>query len=130
MNKCNAEIYDLDRFEPGTPGRKANTITTDLKRILSNGLVRPANGFITEGKRTKHAAFGYPMTKFSSSDARDSSDRFVERICHIMTIHQTGVSVRFVRWKVLNMLKIENRSKRTSPDIAGQEAYLPDQKRT
>ena len=27
-------------FEPGMPGRKANTITTELKRILPNALVR------------------------------------------------------------------------------------------
>ena len=27
-------------FEAGTPGRKANTITTELKIILSNGVVR------------------------------------------------------------------------------------------
>ena len=86
---------------------------------LSKGLVRPANGFVTEGKRTKHAEFGYPATKFISSDAH-----------HIKTVHQTGVSVRFVRWKVLNMLKTSNRTKRTSPDIAGQEADSPDKKRT
>ena len=69
------------------------------------GLVTPANGFVTEEKRIKHAEFGYPVTKFISSDARDSSDRFVERLSHIMTVHQTGVSIRFVRWKVLNMFK-------------------------
>ena len=81
-------------------------------KLDPKGLVRPANGFVMEGKRTKHAEFGYPVTKFDypvtkfiSSDARDSSDRFVERISHIMTVHQTGISVRFVRWKVLNMLK-------------------------
>ena len=28
-------------FEPWTPGRKANTIITKLKRILSNAVVRP-----------------------------------------------------------------------------------------
>ena len=27
-------------FEPGKPGRKADTITTELKRILSNAFVR------------------------------------------------------------------------------------------
>ena len=27
-------------FEPGIPGRKANTITSELKRILSNAVVR------------------------------------------------------------------------------------------
>ena len=27
-------------FESGTPGRKANTITTELKRILFNAVVR------------------------------------------------------------------------------------------
>ena len=75
------------------------------KRINSKRLVRPANGFVTEGKQTKHAEFGYPVTKFLSSNARDSSDRFVERISHIMTVYQTGISVRFVRCKVLNMLK-------------------------
>ena len=69
------------------------------------GLFTPANGFVTEEKRIKHAEFGYPVTKFISSDARDSSDRFVERLSHIMTVHQTGVSIRFIRWKVLNMFK-------------------------
>ena len=49
------------------------------------------------------------LTKFISSDA-----------CHIMTVHQMGVSVHFVRWKVLNMLKSSNRTKRTSPAIARQ----------
>ena len=96
----------------------------------SKGLVRPANGFVTEGKRTKHGEFSYPVTKSISSDARDSCDRFVERISHIMALHQTGVSVRFVRWKILNMLKTLNRTKRTSPDVAGQGADSPDKKRT
>ena len=87
--------------------------------LLIQGLVRPANGFVTEGKRTKHAEFGYLVTEFISSDA-----------CHIMTVHQTGVSVRFVWWKVLNMLKTSEQTKRTSPDIAGQGADSPDKKRT
>ena len=56
------------------------------------------------GKMDKNAEFGYPVTKFIS-DPRNSSDRFVERISHIMTVYQTGVSVHFVRWKVLKMLK-------------------------
>ena len=73
--------------------------------LAAKGLVTPANGFVTEEKRTKHAEFGYSVTKFISSDARDSSDRFVERLSHIMTVHQTGVSIRFIRWKVLNMFK-------------------------
>ena len=34
----------------------------------SKGLVTPANGFVTEEKRIKHAEFGYPVTKFISSD--------------------------------------------------------------
>ena len=38
------------------------------------GLVRLANEFATEGKRTKHAEFGYAVTKFISSDAQDYSD--------------------------------------------------------
>ena len=59
--------------------------------VVRKGLVTPANGFVTEEKRTKHAEFGYPVTKFISSDARDSSDRFVERLSHIMTVHQTGL---------------------------------------
>ena len=84
-----------------------------MSKICPKGLVRPANGFVMKGKRTKHAEFGYTVTKFISSDARDSSDRYVQRICHIMTLHQTKISVRFVQWKVLNMLKTENR---TSPD--------------
>ena len=61
-----------------------------------NGLVRLANGFVTEGKQTKHAKFGYPVTKFISSDAR-----------HITTVHQTGISVPFVQWKLFNMLKLQ-----------------------
>ena len=92
--------------------------------MKTKDLVIPANGFVTEGKRTKHAEFGNPATEFISSD-----DRFVERTCisHIMTEHQTGVSVRFVRWKVLNMLKT---SKPDETDIAGQGADSPDKKRT
>ena len=91
-----------DRFESTLFADQSNPLVTEHK-----DLVRPANGFVTEGKRKKkkHAEFGYPVKKFISSDARDSSDRFVERINHIMTVYQTGVSVRFVRWKVLNMLK-------------------------
>ena len=64
----------------------------------------------TQGKRTKHTELGYPVTKFISSDAR-----------HITTVHQTGVSVRFVRWKVLNMLKTSNWTKRTSPTSPDKE---------
>ena len=30
----------LTGFEPGTPGRKVNTITSELKRILPNAVVR------------------------------------------------------------------------------------------
>ena len=30
----------LAGFEPETPGQKANTITTELKRILTNDIVR------------------------------------------------------------------------------------------
>ena len=82
------------------------------------GLVRLANGFVTEEKRTKHAEFRYPVTKFIS-DAR-----------HITTVHQTGVSVCSVLWKVLNMLKTSNRKKRTPPDIAGLGADSPDKKQT
>ena len=82
-------------------------------------LVRPANRFVMEEKRTKHAEIGYPVTKFISSDAR-----------HLMTVHQTGVSVCFVRWKVLNMLKTSNRTKRTSLDIAEQGVDSLDKKRT
>ena len=78
---------------------------------MPKGLVRPANGFVTEGKQSKHAEFGYPVTKFISSDAR-----------HITTIHQTGVSVCFAWWKVLNMLKTSNWIKQTSPYIARQGA--------
>ena len=76
-----------------------------LNDSSGKGLVTPANGFVTEVKRIKHTEFGYPVTKFISSDARDSSDRFVEHLSHIMTVHQTGVSIRFIRWKVLNMFK-------------------------
>ena len=49
MNKvCNKETNEQNawqkyrvpaRFEPGTPGENANTITTELKRILSNSVV-------------------------------------------------------------------------------------------
>ena len=38
-NKCSAEIQGPAGFEPRTLGRKANTITTELKR-LSNAVVR------------------------------------------------------------------------------------------
>ena len=75
------------------------------QKVLYLGLVRRTNGFVTEGKRTKHAEFGYPVTKFISSDAR-----------HITTVHQRGFSVRFVRWKVLNMFKT---SRPDETDITG-----------
>ena len=38
------------------------------KRVLK-GLFRPAEGFVTEGKRTKHAELSYPVTELISSDA-------------------------------------------------------------
>ena len=34
-------------FEPGTPGRKANILTTELKRILHNAVI---SSFIDDGK--------------------------------------------------------------------------------
>ena len=89
---------------------------------MVKGLVRPANRFVTEGKWTKHAEFGYPVTKFISSDARDCSNRFVERISHIMTVHQTDVSVRFVRLKVLTCSKLKtgrNGHRRTRSGFTG-----------
>ena len=98
--------------------------------MVVKGLVGPANGFVTEGKQTKHAEFSYPVTKFICSDARGSCDQFVERISDTMTVHQTGVSVRFVRWKFLNMLRTSHRKKRTSLGIVGQGADSPDKKRT
>ena len=48
------------------------------------GLVRPANGFVTVGKRTNHAEFSYE--KIISSNARGSCSRFVEHNSHTMTI--------------------------------------------
>ena len=38
----------------------------------------PANGYETEGKRTKYAELGNSVTKFISSAARGSRDRYVE----------------------------------------------------
>ena len=38
---CGRNIRAGQDFEPGMPGRKANTITTELKRILSNAVVIP-----------------------------------------------------------------------------------------
>ena len=40
MNKCMAEILGTRGYEPGIPRRKANTITTELKKILPNAVVR------------------------------------------------------------------------------------------
>ena len=37
--------------------------------LKDKGMVRTANRFVKEGKWTKHAEFGYPVTKFISSDA-------------------------------------------------------------
>ena len=81
------------------------TLYPQTQVLDPKGLVTPANGFVTEEKRIKHAEFGYPVTKFISSDARDSSNRFVKHLSQIMTVHQMGVSIRFIRWKVLNMFK-------------------------
>ena len=89
---------------------------TNDRYLKPKGLVRLVNRFVIEGKQTKHAEFSYLVRKSISSDAQDSRDGFVERISHIMALHQTGISVRFVWWKVLNMLKILNRTKRTSRD--------------
>ena len=46
-------------------------------RIIFKGLVKPAKVFGTWGKRTKHAGFGYLVTKFISSDTR-----------HVTAVHQ------------------------------------------
>ena len=91
-------------------------------RKFSNGLKtlwEKEKLLIMSKTKTKQAEFGYPVTKFISPDAR-----------HITTVHQTGVSVRFVPWKVLNMIKTSNLTKWTSPDITRQEADSPDKKRT
>ena len=40
MNKYMADIYGLAAFETGMPTQKANTITTEPKRILPNTVVR------------------------------------------------------------------------------------------
>ena len=72
-----------------------------------------AHRFVTQGKWTKNAEFRYPETKFISCDARASGDWFVEHISHIMTVHQKGVSVCFVRRKFFNMHKT---SHWTSPE--------------
>ena len=63
---------------------------------VTKSLVGTANGFVAEEKRKKHAEFGYPVTEFISFDARDSSNQSVEHTSHIITLHQMGVSVRFV----------------------------------
>ena len=79
---------------------------------LSKSFVKPANGFVTEGKqicyrgqRDKHAEFRYPVTQFISSNARGTCDRFVEPLSHKMTIHPTIISVCFVQRKFFTMLK-------------------------
>ena len=93
--------------------------------MIFKGLVRPAKGFVQEGNRTKRAEFGYPVTKFISSNARGSRYRFVERISFTMTVHQIDISVRFVRLTFLNTFKTIPRDE---TDIAGQEADSPDKK--
>ena len=40
MNRYMAEIYVWTVFEPESHGRKANTITIELKGILFNAIVR------------------------------------------------------------------------------------------
>ena len=64
-----AICFNLDQSKTLSSGNGLS-----MSKICPKGLVRPANGFVMEGKRTKHAEFGYPVTKFISSDARDSSD--------------------------------------------------------
>ena len=64
-----AICFNLDQSKTLSSGNGLS-----MSKISPKGLVRPANGFVMEGKRTKHAEFGYPVTKFISSDARDSSD--------------------------------------------------------
>ena len=56
MNKCMAEIYKIQTgFDPGKPGRKANTITNELKRILPKALIDYCRLFIV--------ATGYPSER-------------------------------------------------------------------
>ena len=44
------------------------------------GLVTPGNGYVTEG-----TGFGYPVTKFISSAARGSCDRYAGHRSQAMT---------------------------------------------
>ena len=80
------------------------------------GLVRPANGFVTDRKRTKDSESTYPVTKLISCDAEGSRDQVVECLTDTMTINPTDVSVCFVQWKFFNILKTSNQTKR---DITG-----------
>ena len=98
------------------------------EKVLFNlqGLVRPdwlANGFVREGKQTKHAEFNYLVTKFISSDTRGSCggshNPFVEHINPTMAIHQTGISVCFVQW---NFFEPAQNFPMDETDIAGKEA--------
>ena len=51
-----------------------------LIQILSL-LGQTGNGFVTEGKRTKHAEFGYPVTNFISSNSLYNDRTSNGRLC-------------------------------------------------
>ena len=69
-------------FEPGTPGQKANTITTEQKRILPNAVVRYRVQRISEFLFSCHFAlvlqldkegcFTCPAQNFTRKDERMS----------------------------------------------------------
>ena len=88
-------------------------------------LVRLANWFVKKGKRTKHTEFSYSVTKFISSNAQGSRDWFVERISHMMTIDQKGISVRFVRGEIFEHAQ---KFPTDEAEITGQRADSPDKK--
>ena len=62
----------------------------------------------------------------SSTDARDSSDRFVERISHIMTVSNG----RLCPFCPMESFQQAQNLKPDETDIAGQGADSPDKKRT
>ena len=92
---------------------------------MIKGLVRSANGFVAEGKRTKHAEFGYPVTKSISSDAQDSSDRFSGTHKSHNDCTSNGLLCPFCP---VESFEHAQNLKPDETDITGQGADSPDKK--
>ena len=104
-------------------GNCMEKVFTMIASHKTEGLLRPANRFVMEGKQTKHAEFSYPVTKFIS-DVEALSIGLYE----MYKRHNGRTSNRCLCF--FNMLKTSHHMKQTSPYIIGQGPDSQDKKPT